>query len=156
MRFVAALRCLCDVQVEFVVIGGVAASLHGSATVTLDLDICYSRNAGNLEKLAAALAPHHPNLRDLPSALAFVWDASVLRNGMNFTLTTDLGDIDLFGEVTGVGAYVDIQGHTRTSRAFGMTFEIIGLELLIQSKRAAGRAKDLLVLPELESLRDAQ
>ncbi len=42
--------------VDFVVIGGLAATFHGSARVTYDLDICYSRASANVRRLAAALA----------------------------------------------------------------------------------------------------
>jgi hypothetical protein len=57
MELGRALKALCDAGVEFVIVGGVSATLHGSAQVTDDLDICYSRSADNLQRLAKALAP---------------------------------------------------------------------------------------------------
>ena len=68
MQFKAALHALCDGQVEFVVIGGLAATLHGSARITLDLDICFSRAPLNLNRLVAALAPFHPRPRGTSAA----------------------------------------------------------------------------------------
>jgi hypothetical protein len=94
--------------VEFIIIGGMAAVAHGSAYLTLDLDLCYSRKAENLEKLAQALAPFRPLPRRTPLNLPFSLDFAALKSGLNFTLTTDLGDLDLLGEVTGLGGYAEV------------------------------------------------
>ena len=94
MELGRSLQALCDAGVDFVIVGGVSATLHGSAQVTFDLDICYSRSADNLKRLAKALAPFRPRPRGVPDHLPFVWDESTLRNGSLFTLTTELGDID--------------------------------------------------------------
>jgi hypothetical protein len=91
--------------IEFVVIGRMAAVAQGSAYLTLDLDLCYSRKTENLQKLAHALAPFQPLLRGVSPDLPFRLDASALKSGLNFTLTTDLGDLDLLGEVAALGAY---------------------------------------------------
>jgi hypothetical protein len=155
MQFDRAVQALCDASVEFVVIGGLAATLHGSAHVTFDLDICFSRSRANLRRLAVAFAPFHPRLRDLPSALPFVWDEATLRNGTVFTLATDLGKIDLLAEVAGVGSYEQALERSVEVKAFNRTIRILDLKGLIDSKRAAGRPKDLQVLPELESLAEA-
>src|ERR1044071_5380033 len=96
-----ALRLLAQHKVEFVIVGGVAISAHGSSYLTYDLDVCYARAPENLKRLAAALTPHHPRPRDFPTDLPFVWDEQTLRQGTNFTLSTDFGNIDLLGEVTG-------------------------------------------------------
>lgn len=93
MELGRALKALCDEDVDFVIVGGVSATLHGSAQVTYDLDICYSRSADNLQRLAKALAPFHPRPRGFPDSLPFIWDEFTLRNGSLFTLTTELGDI---------------------------------------------------------------
>ena len=94
------LKALQREGVAFVIIGGVAAVLQGSAYVTADLDLCYSRKKENLEKLAKALGPFHPSLRGAPKNLPFHLDVDALRSGLNFTLVTDVGDLDIFGEVT--------------------------------------------------------
>jgi len=75
-----------------------AAVEQGSAYLTLDLDLCYSRKKENLEKLAKALAPFNPSLRGAPRGLPFQLDERTLRLGLNFTLTTVLGDVDILGE----------------------------------------------------------
>ncbi len=116
MQFERAVRALRDAELEFVIIGGVAATFHGSAAVTFDLDICYSKDDENLARLAKALGPFHPRPRGFPENLPFLWDARTLRNGSLFTLATDLGDIDLLGEVTGLGSYSDVKALDRDRR----------------------------------------
>lgn len=146
------LKELHRLGVEFVIIGGMAAVAHGSAYLTLDLDLCYSRKKENLEKLTQALAPFHPSLRGAPPDLPFTLDVSALRAGMNFTLTTDLGDLDLLGEVAGLGDYAGVLSFSEELELYGMRCKVLTLEGLIKNKRAVGRAKDLRLLPELEAL----
>jgi hypothetical protein len=104
---------------------------------------------------AHALASFHPRRRGLPNNLPFVWDEGTLRNGNLFTLSTDLGAIDLLGEIKGVGAYNEVKAHSVQVEAFERTVWTLDLPTLIHAKRAAGREKDLLLLPELESLLEA-
>ena len=146
------LKALYDQGVEFVIIGGAAAVLHGSAYVTGDLDVCYSREKENLKKLATALAPFKASLRGAPKNLPFRLDADSLKSGLNFTLTADLGDLDLLGEVAGLGGYADVLSFSEELELFGMRCKVLTLVGLITSKRAVSRAKDLRLLPELEAL----
>jgi hypothetical protein len=155
MQFEKAVQALCDASVDFVVIGGLAATLHGSAQVTYHLDICYSRATANLRRLIQALAPFHPRPRGLPGGLPFVWDEVTLHNGTVFTLQTDIGEIDLLAEVTGLGAFADVKQHSITVEAFERHIETLDLPGLIRSKRALCRAKDLTALAELESILEA-
>ena len=146
------LKALYDQGVEFVIIGGAAAVLHGSAYVTGDLDVCYRRENENLNKLATALAPFKASLRGAPKNLPFRLDADSLKSGLNFTLTTDLGDLDLLGEVAGLGGYAEVLSSSEGLELFGMRCKVLTLEGLIKTKRVVGRAKDLRLLPELEAL----
>jgi hypothetical protein len=146
------LELLVGHEVEFVVIGGVAIRAHGSAYVTVDLDICYARNRENLTRISRALADLNPRFRDFPADLPFVWDDRTLQHGTNFTLVTALGEVDLLGEVAGLGDYRAVQAHSTVIPIFDLPCQVLGLEGLIIAKRAAGRPKDLLVLPELEAL----
>jgi predicted nucleotidyltransferase len=146
------LKELHRLGVEFVIIGGMAAVAHGSAYLTLDLDLCYSRKKENLEKLAQALASFHPRLRGAPPDLPFRLDAAALRTGMNFTLTTNLGDLDILGEVSGLGGYAEALSFSEELEVYSLRCKVLTLEGLIRSKKAAGRTKDLMLLPELEAL----
>lgn len=149
-----ALESLARQEVEFIIIGGVAMNLHGSAHLTFDLDICYARSRANLTRLVAALAPYQPCPRGLAENLPFIWDEQTLRSGTNFTFDTSLGEIDLLGEVSGVGGYEDAAAVSVVVPLYGIECRVLSLDALIIAKRAAGRPKDLLVLPELEALRE--
>lgn len=145
---------LAEGGVEFILIGGAAAIAHGSARLTYDVDVVYRRTPENIARLVAALAPHHPYLRGAPPGLPFLWDAETIRHGLNFTLTTDLGSLDLLGEVTGGGTYDDILPHCVTLTVFGLKCLCLNLETLIRVKRAAGRPKDFEAIAELEVIRE--
>jgi len=94
MKFEAVIGLLADAGVDFVVIGGVAMLVHGSAHVTQDIDFCYSRSRENIRRLTSALLPYHPRLRGAPEGLPFMFDEETIRRGLNFTLSTDLGDVN--------------------------------------------------------------
>jgi predicted nucleotidyltransferase len=146
------LQVLAQNNVRFLIIGGVAANLHGSARATFDLDLVYARQRSNLANLVSALAPYRPYLRGAPAGLPFKFDEQTLRNGLNFTLETSLGDLDLLGEVIGGGNYEQLLPHTIELEAFGSRFKCVTLERLLQLKRAAGRPKDLESVAELQAL----
>lgn len=150
--FTALLTVLADSQVEFAIVGGVAAIIHGSARVTFDLDVVYGRSATNLARLVSALAPYEPYLRGAPPGLPFKFDQRMLERGLNFTLVTTLGPLDLLGEMAGVGGYEDIRPSAVEAEFLGIRCLCVNLPQLIQAKRAAGRAKDLEVIGELEIL----
>jgi hypothetical protein len=101
--FDALLTTLGRHEVAFVLVGGAAAIAHRSARLTQELHIVYERSPANLDRLIAALAHHDPYLRGVPPGLPFVWDRATLERGLNFTLVTSLGDIDLLGEIPAAG-----------------------------------------------------
>lgn len=150
-RLLAALNAA---GVEYIIVGGVAARAHGSARLTDDLDVSYARNPANLARVIRALAPLHPYLRGAPPGLPFDWSATALRSGLNFTLTTSAGAIDLLGEIVGGGRYEDLLPHALTITLFGAEVRLLDLPWLIRVKRAAGRPKDLEVIAELEALQE--
>jgi predicted nucleotidyltransferase len=151
-NFAGILRALAGHDVRFVVIGGAAAIVHGAARLTQDVDVVYDRHPDNLEKLVQALAPFAPYLRGAPEGLPFRLDRPTLERGLNFTLTTSLGPLDLLGEVTGGGAYADLEPHSHQVEAFGVRCRCLDLPMLIRTKRAAGRPKDFEAIAELEAL----
>ena len=142
---------LVRARAEFIVIGGVAATIHGSARATYDVDLLYSRNEENIQRLANSLAPYKAYLREAPPGLPFGWDAKTIRNGLNFTLTTELGDIDLLGDVGGE-TYQTLSPHSFEVEAFGVRFKCLDLPTLIRIKEAAGRPKDREAVAELRVL----
>lgn len=146
-------EALAAERVEYVVIGAVALIAHGGSRVTVDLDLCYARSRDNLEALVRAIGPLKPRLRGAPPELPFFFDVATLRSGLNFTLTTSAGDLDLLGEVTGVGTYESCSRDSVAVTLYGCVVQIISLDILERSKRAAGRAKDLLDLAEIAALK---
>ncbi len=151
-QFGDLLRTLARGRVDFVIIGGLAAAMHGSARLTQDLDIVYSRARDNVSRLVDALAPFDPYLRGAPKGLPFRWSVETVLAGLNFTLVSTLGDIDLLGEVTGGGRYEDLQPYSTPVLYEGESCLCVTLPKLIALKRAAGRPKDNEILAELELL----
>ncbi len=150
--FARLLTVLSGANVEFIVIGGFAATAHGSAHVTVDLDVVYRRTIENITRMVAALEPLQPYLRGAPPGLPFRFDVETVRRGLNFTLRTTAGDLDLLGEATGGGSYDDLITHTEIRELLGLECRFVNLETLIRLKRAAGRPKDFERLAELELL----
>jgi hypothetical protein len=146
-------------QVKAILIGGLAMRAHGSAHITEDADFCYERSAANCTALAEAMAPFHPYMRGAPPGLPFKFDTATIQAGLNFTLVSDLGDIDFLGEIRGIGYYDKVLSLCVEKTIFGHRIQVLSLEGLIAAKKLAGRAKDLghiLELEELRKLRDAE
>jgi len=143
---------LVDNEIEFIIVGGAAATAHGSARLTLDLDIVYRRSQQNLARLVHALEPTEPYLRGAPPGLPFNWSVATLQKGLNFTLITTMGALDLLGEVVGGGAYEQLKPYTIILQVSGRECLCLSLKRLIEVKRAAGRPKDLEAIAELEQI----
>lgn len=154
MEFETILRRLVEARVDFILIGGVAAAVQGSIRPTFDIDFCYGRSLENLRRLENALAPATPRLRGAPDELPFKWDAQTLEMGLNFTLDTDWGAIDLIGDVPGISSYERVTAFSETIELYGMDIQVLSLDGLILAKRAAGRIKDREQLIELLALKE--
>ncbi len=150
-----AAKILAEAEVEFVIVGGLALRSHGSAYITQDIDICYARTRKNLKKISTALRPLNPRPRGFPDDLPFVWDWSTLQNGTNFTFKTSLCDIDLLGEVAGIGDFKDVLAQSVVVDLEGIPVRVLSIDGLIKAKETAGRPKDQAGLEELYALRDA-
>lgn len=152
---VAILRVLVENDARFVVIGGIAAALHGSTTLTADLDILYDRSGDNIERLARALIALRAVRRDLPVGVGPI-DVRTLRNGTNFLLTTHHGELDCIGETpSGRFTYAQIAPTAERVRIGpDLEIQVASLDELIRMKRAAGRTKDRIEVENLSALRD--
>lgn len=146
------LRGLNEAGIRYVVIGGVAATVHGSARVTNDLDVCYDTGPENREALAAVLSGWDAHLRGVEPGLPFIMDSRTLRDSETLTLTTSAGDIDLFQRVQGIGEYDDCLARSEPVAVGSVQFAALSLKALIAAKRAVGRPRDLEHLRELEAL----
>ncbi|MGE0445608.1 MAG: hypothetical protein AB7P99_10305 [Vicinamibacterales bacterium] len=148
------MQVLVASHVDFILVGGVAAAAHGSARATYDVDVLYARDSANIKRIVAALAPLQPYLRGAPAGLPFSWNTATLTAGLNFTLTTTIGDIDLLGEMTYGGSYEKFLPGSEIIEVFDIRCRCLSLDQLIAAKRAAGRRKDKDAIAELEIIRE--
>lgn len=147
------LKRLTDHRVDFVLVGGMAAALHGSALVTEDVDVCTHFSRDNVERILAALQGLNPRQRMVSGRPALATDASSYTGWRNLYVTTDLGQLDFLGQITGVGDYAAVSRGAIEVDLGGFRCRVMGLDDLIQAKRALGRPKDLRSAEELEAVR---
>jgi hypothetical protein len=156
--FRRVLEALDVERVRYVVIGGAALGFQGSAYRTEDIDIVYARDEENIARLVAVLRSINPRLRveGEPDGLPFVVDVRTIANGGNFTLQTDLGDLDIMATIAGLGDYENVVRYADQLQVIdsARSTPVLSLDGLIIAKRAANRPKDLIVLPEIETLRE--
>jgi len=150
----AILGALVAGGVDFVVIGGIAAVLHGSAQATFDLDICFSSDRPNLQSLGAVLVGLGARRRGADDAVGFVPDARTLRRVEVLTMVTDAGELDVLARPAGSPGYTALRRHADEFELDGLTVPVASIEDLITMKRAAGRPKDLAAVAELEAIRE--
>jgi hypothetical protein len=150
----SVIRLLGRHRVRYVLIGGLAAVIHGSPLVTQDIDLCCDRDPSNLERLADALREVHAQLRGAEPGLPFRLDAATLARGDAFTFTTDIGWIDVMATPAGSAGYEELARTADGLNLFGHRVLVASVDDLIRMKRAAGRPKDLLALEELAALRE--
>jgi hypothetical protein len=153
-KAITILRQLTTHGVRFVVIGGVAAQLHGSARITRDLDILYDAAPDNMERLAALLVSWRSYLRGAERGLPFTPDVATIRSIEVLTLETEHGKFDVLQRVAGVGRYDDALPQMAPFRVADFAVLALSLDALIKSKLAAGRPRDLTEVLELKTLRD--
>ncbi len=147
------LETLVDGGVSFVLIGGVATRLHGSPSLTRDVDICYERSNENLERLVEVLRASNARLRGVDEDLPFLLDAKTLAAGANFTFVTELGDVDILAIPAGVNGYDELARSADRIDLDGFEILLASLGDLIKMKRAAARPKDLKEVEILEAIR---
>ncbi len=142
-------------RVRFVIIGGFAGQLHGSSSLTGDLDVCYERDEENLGRMAAALGDIQASPRGAPRDVPFLLDAATLRAGDRFTLDTSAGALDILGHPDGIpGGYEELEGAAEEFDIGPSRVKVASIDDLIRMKRAAGRPKDLIEVEVLGALRD--
>lgn len=147
------LRALVGRGVDFVVIGGIALVLHGSARLTQDLDICFAPDQTNLDMLGATLIDLEARRRGVEGTLPFTPDERALRQLSTITLDTAQGPIDLLREPGGTLNYDALRRHAERVEVDGIPVLVASLDDLAAMKRATGRAKDKLDLEEIEVIR---
>lgn len=140
-------------QVEFVLIGGLAASLHGSAIVTMDLDICLTFSRENNEKLIRALKDVDPRFRMTPNRKPIPLDPIELERFKNIYLSTTAGQVDILSEVDGIGDYIEVRKQSEQHIVNGLPLQMLTINAIIHSKSVLKREKDRYAIVELTRLK---
>lgn len=145
---------LCDADIEFVIVGGFAAMLHGSSLVTRDLDVCAVLTTENVRKLREAFRELHPVHRLTPQRLSFLDNPDPDVEVRNLYLRTDIGPLDVLSSILGVGDFQRVYAQSSEIELFGRRCRVIALDDLIRAKEALGREKDLLAVKELRGIQE--
>ncbi|MDO8213921.1 hypothetical protein [Conexibacter sp. CPCC 206217] len=138
--------------VDFVVIGGVAAVLHGSPRNTQDLDICFARDEANLTMLGRALIELKARLRRVEDDVPFVPDAATLKRIQSLTMVTIAGDFDILASPDGAPPYERLRRNAERFDLGAFAVLVASIDDLLAMKRAAGREKDLADIGELTAI----
>ena len=146
------LRLLTERGVDFIVVGGYAAVLHGSPRVTQDLDITFARDPPNLEALARVLTDLHARLYGADRDSPFVADERTLARVELLTLETELGKLDLLALPAGAPPYRDLREHAACFDVGGFLVRVADIPQLIAMKEIAGRPKDLADIADLDAI----
>jgi hypothetical protein len=140
-------------NVEFVVVGGMAGTMHGSALVTEDVDVCAPLTPVNLARIVSAVSDLDPRFRMTPQRLPLPSDPGRLIGYKNLYLHTDWGQLDILSEITGIGPYEEVARRSKAVDVGGITYRVLAIDALIEAKKAIGRPKDLQAAAELEAIR---
>ena len=147
------LQRLLENEIDFVLVGGLAATMYGASTVTYDADICFDFSRQNIERLRIALQDLHPRVRaqrdwmplaDLPP--------EQLESLKNRYLQTDGGGLDLLGSLAEIGDYQRVKHHSTEIALFGRPCRILDIDALIEIKEKLDRPKDRQVALELKAI----
>jgi len=149
----ALLKRLLDHNLEFVIVGGFAATLHGSSIVTKDLDICVPLSSDYIEKLRNCLKEIHPVHRMHPKKLSFLEFPEDTATTKNIYLKTDEGILDILGFVGGVGKFDDLKKNAIEISLFDHKCHVISIDDLISAKATMGSPKDLSTIEELKIIK---
>lgn len=148
------LQRLCDADIEFVIVGGFAAMLHGSALLTRDLDVCAVLTDENVAKLRDTLRELNPTHRFTPQRLSFLDNPDPGVPLRNLYLQTEWGPVDILTSITGVGEFDRVRASSVEIEIFGRRCRVLAIEDLIDAKEALGREKDRLSVKELRAIQE--
>lgn len=146
------LQRLSEAEIEFVIVGGFGAVLHGSTLVTRDLDVCAILSSEGVEKLRSALRDLHPVHRFTPQRLSFLDNPAPGADAKNLYLQTDLGALDVLDSISGVGDFARVAANAVEVELFGRRVRVMGIDDLILAKKSLGREKDVLAIKELQAI----
>lgn len=144
------LKWLLIKDVRFIVMGSAAAVANGLERSVGDLDVIYDRAADNLPRLVDALSDLEPYPRGAEPGLEAPWDVETIEDGYSFIMTTTLGDLDLFAEISGIGLYEDVLPESVERSLWGAKCRCLSPEQLIHNLKCSGRKKDFAQAREVQ------
>jgi predicted nucleotidyltransferase len=147
------LRVLVEHEVDFILIGGLAATIHGSPFATVDVDIVPRRERSNLQHLSDALRSVGARVYvSAKETLRFEHDGASISDAAVWNLATTFGGLDITYVPAGTSGYADLAERAQKTDIGGIIVRVAALEDVIRSKEAANREKDRVVLPALRRL----
>jgi predicted nucleotidyltransferase len=148
-NFVATLRRLCETEIQFVLVGGLASALHGAPVQTYDVDVVYSLDPTNIDRLLEALQSLNAVFRMQPERRLQPNRRHLVAGG-HLNLLTSFGPLDLLGTIGQNLGYSDLLPHSREMDVGqGIRVWVLDLETIISIKEQLASEKDLAVLPTL-------
>jgi hypothetical protein len=155
-RFRALLRALSNAKLDFVVVGGVAATLHGVAEPTRDLDVCVRLEDDTWRKVAEVIGPLHPRFALTVDKRSIEATVEALRDFKNLSCLTDLGRLDVLGSVEPLGGFEALLRNASIVQVEELSLRVISRADLITVKEFVRRPKDLEVARALRAIADAE
>ena len=153
VSFRQLLRRLKDHEVDFIIIGGVAAHLLGSPMSTLDVNVCAPLTEENLTRILASIRDLHPMWRFRPDHKIPVDSLEQFRGFKNLYIDTDIGVLDVLGELPGIGSFDAIRERTEEVILDGTVYKVLDIDTLIAAKQVAGREKDRIGIDHLREVK---
>ena len=147
------LEVLLKSKIDFVLIGGYAGVVHGSSVVTQDIDVCAVLAPDNIQRLRACLKDYNPSHRMTQKKLSFLKYPEKLDGIKNLYIETDLGIVNVIGDVSGVGSFEEVKKDAIEITLYGYKCKVISIDDLIKCKETLKRPKDLIVVEELKSIK---
>ena len=148
------LQRLCDAEIDFIIVGGFAAVLHGSSLLTRDLDVCTVLTREKVTKLREVLGDLHPAHRLTSQKLSFLDNPGPDVEVQNLYLRTDFGPVDFLSSILGVGDFDSVRVNSVEVDLFGRRCRVMSLDDLIRAKEALGRDKDIQTVIQLRAIRE--
>lgn len=156
VQFRELLNRLLDARLDFVVVGGVAATLHGVSEPTRDLDVCIRLSPESWQRVFAVIGSLNPRFALTVDKRPIALTAAELNEYRNLYVLTDLGRVDFLGEVPPLGSIDRVALNAVTMKLDGRAVRVISMEDLLTVKESVRRPKDLEVAAELRALMDAR
>ncbi len=150
------LQFLVESPLDFVLIGGFAAVLHGCNQSTRDIDVCLALSPEQVHALRQILGPLRPRHRMTHEKLSFLEHPKDLTGIENLYLETDLGVLDIVSRVEAVGNFYDVLKNATQIEIYDGRCHLISIDDLIKSKKALGRHRDLVVVEELKAIQSEE